>query len=271
VSGGGRISNIIAPSYICHFGMIYNSIKFSSVRVEGSNLIIKFDNNGGDRNQKFSANDFIKQRIRNNQYFSLSRTGAKESLNLELSYSKNNTASKLGLSIKQQDDYSAKDLIAFLEEGKEIVIPISMLEDFDTNGSEDDDVVLKFFQRAQGTTIAITGNYSYDYSNNIRRDLITITQYNLLVAEGIPVLALRENGIIVKPNLNETLEQGTAEKIHLRTTMDNQNNYSGKGIHIIAETPGGDRLDECSIEYRKNANTNENGFYLNGIKLPDLA
>jgi hypothetical protein len=147
-----------------------------------------------------------------------------------------------------------------------------LLEYFDTNGEAG--AVSQFFADNRGKTIQIKGDYCYTYTTEggvvSKRVLSSIKTFEFSISSGLSVLGLREGGIIIKPKHNEPLEPGTAEKIYLRTVkpQDNSNDYAGKGIRIIAEDPTGEQVDECSIEYRKNAN--EKGFYLNGIKLPDL-
>ena len=177
------------------------------------------------------------------------------------------------LKIDDQVIVTPEQLIILFEENKNNIVSLDLLELFDTNGTAND-AVSEFFTANRGKTIKIEGSYCYTYTTEegaiYKRTLLLIETFNFSISSGLSVLGLREGGIIIKPKINEPLEPGTVEKIYLRTVkpQDNSNNYAGKGIRIIAEDPTGEEVGECSIEYRKN--DNENGFYLNGIKFPEV-
>jgi hypothetical protein len=57
-----KITQIFSYETNMHLGIIKDEIVFDEVKVEGTNLIIRFNNNGGDRNRFYSANDFVQSR-----------------------------------------------------------------------------------------------------------------------------------------------------------------------------------------------------------------
>lgn len=226
----------------------------TNLKIQDGKLYYKIDSDGfGDKNEKFSVNQFINYAINGKHFIGLSSFDKNKQLTIYVptNYIPNNTS--------EEEWYPVKT--------------------FGTGANDDSAEILKLFYTGIEQTIDapdISNLQIPDTGLPLRLVYKDIQEYtifdleigNAQVVRGVRPLGLRQKGIIVNPiDVNEELPAGTAEKIHLTL---NDSDTTGKAIDISVHNNAGGELGTCSVEFKKGGNGVTQGFYFNGVNVSEL-
>lgn len=232
-----------------------NTNIITDLRIQEGKLYYKINTDGlGDKNDKFSINQFINYAIDKRHPIGLSSFDKNKVLKIFI------PTELIPDYVSENEWYDVKTIGT--NEDEDSVDTLKLFYTDMNNVIDAPDVSSLKLQDAQ---LKLRLQYSDTAEDYVIFDFVVGSAQ---IIAGSRPLGLRKHGIIVNPaNANEELSPSTAEKIHV--TLEGTDT-TGKVIEMVAHDKVGTILDTCNIEYKTDESGETKGFYFNGVNLSEL-